>query len=151
MLSYLGNQELLKKHKIGFLASRKISTPTVLPTLDWATEIAKRKDVAVVSGFHSPLERNVLKFLLRGSCSLIIVLHRGLYKIIPSNLRDAFDANRILFITQEKDNVHRGDEASCHRRNGYVKSISDELKLINMKSETAVQSQAQNHDELLTE
>lgn len=57
MCNYLGNKELLKRRKIGFLASRKISSSAILPTLDWAVEISKRTDVAVVSGFHSRLEK----------------------------------------------------------------------------------------------
>ena len=62
MCNYLGNKELLKRRKIGFLASRKISSSAILPTLDWAVEISKQSDVAVVSGFHSRLEKDVLKF-----------------------------------------------------------------------------------------
>lgn len=46
-------------------------TLSVLPTLDWATEISQREEVAVVSGFHSRMEREVLKILLRGKCGLI--------------------------------------------------------------------------------
>ena len=46
---YLGNKELLKWWKIGFLASRKIASPAVLPTLDWAAETSRRTDVAIVS------------------------------------------------------------------------------------------------------
>lgn len=65
MYNYLGNKELLKKWKIGFLASRKISTSSILPTLDWAVSISKRTDVAVVSGFHSRLEKKFLKFCFK--------------------------------------------------------------------------------------
>ncbi|MGM9804480.1 MAG: hypothetical protein ACI308_09925, partial [Muribaculaceae bacterium] len=67
-LIYLGNIEFLKKGKVGFLASRKIATLSVLPTLDWATEISQREDIAVVSGFHSQMEKEVLKILLRDRC-----------------------------------------------------------------------------------
>ena len=45
-------------------------TLSVLPTLDWATEISQREGVAVVSGFHSRMERGV-KILLRVKYSLI--------------------------------------------------------------------------------
>ena len=70
MYSYIGNTELLKKRTLGFLASRKIATLSVLPTLDWATEISQQEEVTVVSGFHSRMERGV-KILLRGKYSLI--------------------------------------------------------------------------------
>ena len=51
--TYLGNKVLLHKWKVGFLASRKISTLSVLPTLDWAMQISKQTNVAIVSGLHS--------------------------------------------------------------------------------------------------
>lgn len=134
MNNYLGNSSLLNLHKIGFLASRRISTLSVLPTLDWAAETAKCVDVAVVSGFHSRLERDVLKFLLRGRCGIIIVLARGIYKTIPEQYREAYSANRVLFISNEKPTVTRTSELTCHRRNDYVRSISDDLKFINNPS-----------------
>lgn len=86
MCTYFGNTELLIRQKIGFLASRKIPTTAILPTLDWAVEINKRTDVAVVRGFHSHLEKDVLKFLLHGKCGIIIVLTRGLYRKLPKQL-----------------------------------------------------------------
>lgn len=64
----LGNTSLLDRKKIGFFASGTIAALSVLPTLDWATEVARREDVAIVSGFHSKMEREVLDFLLRGKC-----------------------------------------------------------------------------------
>lgn len=127
MTDYLGNRELLKKHKVGFLASRKISTLAVLPTLDWASEIAKREDVVVVSGFHSPLERDVLNFLLRGSCGIIVVLARGMYKEVPELFSDAFETHRVLFISNEPDTVLRVSQRGASRRNEYIASIVDSI------------------------
>lgn len=128
--AYLGNKELLKKKKIGFFASRKISTLSVLPTLDWATGISKDEDVAVVSGYHSMMERNVLKCLLNGRCGIIIVLARGMYKKLPKEYVEIMSSNRLLIISYEKDNVTRVSEATAHKRNEYVKEIADEMKLL---------------------
>ena len=119
--AYLGNKELLKMRKVGFLASRKISTLSILPTLDWAMEISKRTDVAVVSGFHSRMERDVLKILLKGHCSIIVVLARGMYRKLPQIYEEAMQQSRLLIISCEKENVTRVSEASAHKRNEYVK------------------------------
>lgn len=127
---YVGNKGLLNKRKIGFLASRKISTSAVLPTLDWAVEISKRADVAVVSGFHSHLEKDVLKFLLQGKCGIIVVLARGMYRKLPKLLESAMGDNRILVISLEKESVTRISEYTAHKRNKYVAELSDELKQI---------------------
>ena len=127
---YLGNKQLLNLHKIGFIASRHASTLDVIPTLDWAVEISKSTDVAVVSGFQSPLEKDVLKFLLRGVCPIIIVLARGMYRKLPDALQTPMDQQRILVISNEPDTITRVSEITAHKRNEYVKSISDEMKII---------------------
>ena len=125
--AYLGNRELLKMKKVGFLASRKISTLSVLPTLDWAMEISKQTDIAIVSGFHSRMERDVLKILLQGQCGIIVVLARGMYRKHPQQYEEAMAQNRLLFISCEKENVTRVSEVSAHKRNEYVRDISDEM------------------------
>ena len=127
---YLGNKQLLNLHKIGFIASRHASTLDVIPTLDWAVEISKSTDVAVVSGFQSPLEKDVMKFLLRGVCPIIIVLARGMYRKLPDALQTPMDQQRLLIISNESDNTTRVSEITAHKRNEYVISISDEMKII---------------------
>ena len=126
--TYLGNKDLLKKRKVGFLASRKISTLSVLPTLDWAMQVSKQEDIAVVSGFHSRLEKDVLKILLQGKCGIVVVLARGMYRKIPQLYEEAMQANRILFISYEKDTITRVSEVSAHKRNRFVMELSDEMK-----------------------
>lgn len=121
---------MLKRRKIGFLASRKISSSAILPTLDWAVEISKQSDVAVVSGFHSRLEKDVLKFLLQGKCGIIVVLARGMYRKLPKIFDVAMKENRLLIISLEKETVTRVSERTAHKRNKYVEKLADELRQI---------------------
>ena len=123
----IGNIALLQKRKIGFLASRQIATLSVLPTLDWATAISQREEVAVVSGFHSRMEREVLKILLRGKCGIIVVLARGMYHQVPQIYEEALQQNRLLLLSYEKDNLTRISERTAHKRNEWVISLSDEI------------------------
>lgn len=125
--AYLGNKELLKVRKLGFLASRKISSLSILPTLDWATEVSKREDNAIVSGFHSKMERDVLEILLKGQCGIIVVLARGMYRKLPIQYKETMSQNRLLIISNEKDNVKRVSEQTAHKRNEFVREIADEM------------------------
>ena len=128
--TYLGNKELLKMKKVGFLASRKISTLSILPTLDWAMQVCKQKDIAIVSGFHSKMERDVLKILLQGECGIIVVLARGMYRNLPKQYEVAMLQNRLLIISYEKESVIRVSEATAHKRNNYVREIADEIQTL---------------------
>lgn len=126
--TYLGNKKLLKLEKVGFLASRKISPCSVIPTLDWAMQISKREDIAVISGFHSRMERDVLNILLSGVCGIIIVLARGMYRKLPKHFEEAMAQDRLLFISNEKENIIRVSEATAHKRNEYVRKIANSMK-----------------------
>lgn len=126
-MDMLGNTSLLDRKKIGYFASSKIASLSVLPTLDWATEVASREDVAVVSGFHSKMEREVLDFLLRGKCGIICVLARSIYNKIPEKYREAYNAGRVLFIAPFKTSATMTSRHLCQQRNEYVTFISDNL------------------------
>ena len=138
MNSYLGNHRLLEQHKVGFLASSKIATLSVLPTLDWASDIAKREDVTVVIGCHSQLEKQVLDFLLRGRCSIIIALHRGIYKTIPNIYKTAYEAERILFLSIFSDRQMRAGRAEAFKRNKYITELSDEMVFASITPESSL-------------
>lgn len=131
-LAYLGNKDLLKMKKVGFLASRKISTLSILPTLDWAMKVSKQKDITIVSGFHSKMERDVLKILFQGECGIIVVLARGMYRNLPKQYEVAMLQNRLLIISYEKESVIRVSEATAHKRNDYVREIADEMTTIDV-------------------
>lgn len=123
----LGNFSLLERKKIGFFASSKIASLSVLPTLDWATEVARRDDVAIVSGFHSKMEREILDILLKGRCGIICVLARPIYKIVPDKYRNAYAQVRVLFISHNTAKSTMTSRHLCHQRNEYIASISDSL------------------------
>lgn len=134
----LGNISLLDRKKIGYFASSKIATLSVLPTLDWAAEVATREDVAIVSGFHSKMEREVLDFLLRGKCGIVCVLARSIYKKIPDKFREAYNSGRVLFISPFETSAYRASRHLCLQRNEYVVSISDELVFTSLTPDSSL-------------
>lgn len=134
----LGNISLLERKKIGYFASSKIASLSVLPTLDWAAEVAKYDDVAIVSGFHSKMEREVLNFLLRGKCGIVCVLARAIYKKIPDKFREAYNSGRVLFIAPFKTTATMTSRPLCGKRNEYVASISDELVFTSLTPDSSL-------------
>lgn len=145
----LGNTSLLDRKKIGYFASGTIASLSVLPTLDWAAEVAKREDVAVVSGFHSKMEREVLDFLLRGKCGIICVLARSIYKKIPDKYFEAYNAGRVLFIAPFKTTATMTSRHLCQLRNEFVASISDELVFSSLTPTSSLCKLAESTDNKL--
>lgn len=131
-----GNNSLLESHLVGFLAGSKIAVLSVLPTLDWASEVSAREDVSIVSGFHSPLECRVLELLLRGKCGIVCILARSLYTKIPLEYMPAYTEGRVLFVSKEKQN--RSSKESASRRNQLVADYADELVMPKILSDSSL-------------
>ena len=121
-MDYLGNKELLKLPKTAFLASSTIPTDMVLKCYDWATQMAK-EDQCVISGFSSHLEKEVLHFLMKGRCPIILVLAREMYKQIPAELKILLEANRLLIVSTTK--AVRQSKATAHARNRHICEMAD--------------------------
>lgn len=124
-LQTIGNTALLERpNKVAFLSSRKITVSVVLKCYDWATGI-RDTDQCVVSGFQSPLEKDVLKFLLRGQAPIILVLARKLWETVPNELHDVMDAGRLLIVSPVSSN--RASIASAAVRNRWILANSSSL------------------------
>ena len=94
--------------------------------------VGEQKDIAIVSGFHSKMERDLLKILLQGECGIIVALARGMYRKLPKQYEVAMLQNRLLIISHEKESVTRVSEATAHKRNDYVREIADEMQTLDM-------------------
>lgn len=126
-LQMIGNAALLDlPDKVAFLSSRKISAADVLKCYEWA-EKERNGDRCIVSGFQSPLEKDILKFLLRGKAPLILVLARKLWAKVPAELTGAVDAGRLLIVSPVKD--ARASAATAAARNRWILDHAGSLVL----------------------
>ena len=123
-MNYLGNISLLDQPKHGFLCSRCTKSSVILPCLDWAVSHA-HSDAVVMSTFHSEMEDAVLDMLLPGTCPIILVLGRSLYKVVPEKLRPALDSGRLLIVSIS--NQGRISRESAFAANEYICNNSDSI------------------------
>ena len=121
---YLGNISLLDQPKHGFLCSRCTKSSVILPCLDWAVSHA-HGDAVVMSTFHSEMEDAVLDMLLQGTCPIILVLGRSLYKVVPEKLLPALDSGRLLIMSIS--NQKRISRESAFAANEYICNNSDSI------------------------
>ena len=126
-LQMVGNAALLNHpDKTAFLSSRWISAADVLKCYEWAEKV-RDSDCCIISGFQSPLEKDVLKFLLRGKVSIILVLARSLWKTVPEELRTAVGAGRLLIVSPVA--AARASAATATARNRWILDNSSSLVL----------------------
>lgn len=116
-MTYLGNISLLDQKKHGFLCSRTTRSSVILPCLDWAVKHARGTE-PVISTFHSEMESAVLDMLLQGTCPIILVLARRLYKNVPERLEAALATGRLLIVSTST--LPRISRASAAAANEFV-------------------------------
>ena len=136
-MNYLGNIYLLDQPKHGFLCSRCTKSSVILPCLDWAVGHA-HGDAVVMSTFHSEMEDAVLDMLLPGTCPIILVLGRSLYKTVPENLRPALDSGRLLIISIS--NQRRISRESAFAANEYICNNSVSITFGYLSQESSLQT-----------
>ena len=122
-----GNKDLLDSHLVAFFASRKTPEDVVPKVLRWA-EMICQTDKVVISGFHSPLEKEILNYLLERHHPVIFALGRALYKKIPPHLQSAFDEGNLLFISFRGYTRHSWNSALP--RNWGAAGLADEVYFI---------------------
>lgn len=132
-MEYLGNKELLKQHKTAFLASSTIPPDMVLRCYDWATA---KHEGCIVSGFSSKMEQDVLHFLLKAKCPVILVLARCMYKVIPENLKEAMEEGRLLIISVS--NAVRQSKVTAYARNKYICEIADQIFFVGVSENSSL-------------
>ena len=136
-MEYLGNKELLKLKKTAFLASTTIPPEMVLRCYDWA---AGKHEGCVVSGFSSKLEKDVLHFLLKAKCPIILVLARQMYKAIPEELKEALEQERLLIISTST--AVRQSKVTALARNKYICEIADSILFVGVTTNRSLYSLA---------
>ena len=144
-IQYLGNKELLKLKKTAFWASNIIAPEMVLRCYDWA---AGKHEGCVVSGFSGKLERDVLHFLLKAKCPIILVLARQMYKVIPDELKEALEQDRLLIISTT--NAIRQSKVTALARNKYICEIADEIIFVGVNEKSSLNSLKEKYQSKLT-
>ena len=125
----IGNLALLAEPLLGFIASRQCPGQVFIETLERVPPWAKAGRV-LVSGFHSPLEQQVLRSLLRRQGRAVKVLARHLppdrdYRPTTEE-REPLAQGRLLILSASPVTENRTTRASALARNGLVITLSDE-------------------------
>lgn len=123
----LGNPGLLKPDKLALICSERCPGDVILKTYDFA-RLVRGSGITIVSGFHSPIERDCLPILLRGPGPIIIVqAHRLSTFRLPREWQKAIDTGRLLLLSPFGEKDKRVTARLAAERNRFVAAISDEV------------------------
>ncbi len=133
----VGNVALLSQPLLGFLASRQCPGHLLIETLDHVPQWVREGRV-LLSGFHAPLEQQVLISHLRRGGRVIKVLARSFastYRPTCFEEKQALAENRLLVISPFSATAKRTTRETALQRNHLVRALADEVHSIDSAPE----------------
>ena len=123
-LTAQGNVDLLALPKTALFSSARCPGSAILAAYDQAAQW-RDKGRCVISGFHSPVEQECLRILLRGKQPIIICPARALPKRIPADWQKSMDEGRLLILSAFPTE-RRVTADLAQRRNEIVAALADD-------------------------
>ncbi len=126
-ISVAGDVNSLFLPLTAFLCSKETPGGTILKAFDQA---AAWRDAGccIISGFHSPLERQCLDILLRGQQPIVMVLARSMPKLrLPPAQRKALEAGRLTVLSPFAAGEARATAALARQRNRVVAALAERV------------------------
>jgi predicted Rossmann fold nucleotide-binding protein DprA/Smf involved in DNA uptake len=123
-LTAIGNFSLLQKQTIALFCSIKCPGDLILKTYDLAQAL-RVAEIPVISGFHTPIEQDCLKILLRGKQPIIHCPARSISKIrLSPEQKQAIGENRLLLISPFSASYPRVTAELAGKRNEMIGAIA---------------------------
>jgi len=123
---FLGDVRILRQPKTAFFCSAKCPGDVILRTHDAAARWRDEGRV-VVSGFHSPVERDCLRILLRGTQPIVVCPARALPQRVPPDWKKPLAAGRLLVLSAFAATASRITADLAAQRNEFVAALADEV------------------------
>lgn len=132
-LSFLGKREIWfesRAPRLGLAASIRCPGEAILATYDLAIDL-RRAGVGVIGGFHSPMEHEALRLLLRGRQPVILCPARSLQHMrIKPEYRQPLTDGRLLLVSPFAESLRRPTVESATLRNRIVAALADALLVV---------------------
>jgi predicted Rossmann fold nucleotide-binding protein DprA/Smf involved in DNA uptake len=122
----LGNVPFPPGPKLALLCSVKCPGKLILDTYDLCQRF-RAEGITVVSGFHSPMEQECLRILLRSPHPVIWCLARGMLRRVPAtpvDCRPAVHDGRLVIASPFPDKVRHVTSKTAMARNRFVAGMA---------------------------
>lgn len=124
-LAVPGQLSSVGSRRLALFSSRKIPGDLVLKTLD-AVAVLRDAGIELIGGFHSPVEKECLKMLLRGTQPIVVCPARSIkgYRH-PAEWKGPIARGQLTMMSEFPDYVKRVTAESSEQRNRYVVRRAD--------------------------
>lgn len=124
ILNVIGDINLLQKPAIALFCSKQCPGDFILKTYDLAQSL-RDQVIPIISGFHTPIEQDCLKIMLRSTQPIIHCPARSISKIrLSSEQKQAISENRLLLISPFSASYPRVTAELAGKRNEMIGAIA---------------------------
>ena len=123
-ITFAGDLNFLARETTALFCSAQCPGAAILRTFDRMTQMRDSGQI-VLGGFHSPMEQDCLRILLRGHQPIILVLARTLHNLhLAPDLVPSFQSNRLLLLSPFGLQHKRVTASLAVRRNRFAATIA---------------------------
>lgn len=125
-----GNRELLNERLHAVLCSKACPGEKIIEAIDLAQQW-RVENRAVISGFHTPVEKECLRIFLRGPQRIVICPARGLDPFqLPAEWQQKFKRGELLIISPFDSSIRRPTKETAELRTRLVLSLAQSKTII---------------------
>jgi predicted Rossmann fold nucleotide-binding protein DprA/Smf involved in DNA uptake len=126
-LHLIGDPALLELHALALFSSVKCPGAIILSMYDFAVTLCD-VNIPTIGGFHSPMERECLAILLRGTSPIIVCPARSIVTMrIPAEWSTAIEQRRLLILSPFSESVRRSTVETARYRNLLVAALASHI------------------------
>jgi predicted Rossmann fold nucleotide-binding protein DprA/Smf involved in DNA uptake len=141
----VGDPAVLKHPLLGIISARQIDSDLASKTAQLLKQLASLKDVAFVSGWHSPLEEEALRILLAQEATIVLCVAKSLDRFVPSmGVESRVTDGKALLLTHCSTKAKRITRNASMRRNELIVELAKALLVLSAPEGSASLSLAKS-------
>jgi predicted Rossmann fold nucleotide-binding protein DprA/Smf involved in DNA uptake len=123
----IGNLDILKTPLLGLFCSTRCPGNVILRTYDLALAL-REAEVPIISGFHTPMEKECLDVFLRGTQPVVLCPARDIQRLrLPAAWRKPLAEGRLLIVSAIAAAQRRTTAALAEQRNRFVATLAQTI------------------------
>jgi predicted Rossmann fold nucleotide-binding protein DprA/Smf involved in DNA uptake len=139
-----GNREVLKERLNAVLCSKACPGDKIIEAIDLAQQW-RTENRAVISGFHTPVEKECLRIFVRGPQRIVICPARGLDPFqLTAEWQQKFKRGELLIVSPFDSSIRRPTKETAELRNQLVVDLATKVTIIHASRGGALERAIRN-------
>lgn len=136
-LTCTGPWDILSERTVALFCSRECPGAAILHTYDVVVTL-RHRPITLISGYHSPMEKECMRALENGSARVIWCLPKALEAFsLPHAFTELYTTQRLLIISPFPSQITRITRETATRRNVVAAALADDVIVAYAKKDSA--------------